>query len=192
MMFSTLRTATIGLLLAGAAPLLAQAASPPDAPAGAPGQPGAGKWGGPHGDRRGGGMFAGMSDAGQAIMRDAMKAGGDPRTEHDDVKAARERMLTLLDADTLDTSALKRAMDDERRAAQAGHDRRQAAMLAGFTKLSTADRKAFVANARAMKARMEARVGGMRGWGGRAGPRGPGGPGGPGGDMPPPPPPPMM
>jgi hypothetical protein len=140
------------------------------------------------GGRMAGAMFAGMSDAGQATMRDAMKAGGDPRSDHEAVKAARDRMLALLDADSLDVAALKRAMDDERKIAQASHDRRQAAMLAGFTKLSTADRKAFVANARTMKARMEARVGEMRGWGGRSGPRGSGGPQGPGGNMPPPPP----
>ncbi|KAB7646358.1 periplasmic heavy metal sensor [Polymorphobacter fuscus] len=172
------RLALIGVMLAGTAPLVAQTtpAAPSAATSATPdraaGKPGWHK--GKRGDRRPGGMFAGLSEAGRATMRDAMKAGGDPRSDRDAVKAARDRMLTVLDADRLDAGALKRAMDDERQAAQVGHDKRQAAMLAGFTKLSTADRKAFVANARAMKDRMEARIGKMRGG------RGPG-------DMPPPP-----
>lgn len=156
MMLSTLRAATIGLLFAGASPLFAQVAAPPAPPA--PMQHGM------HGDRMhvgrhgGGAMFGGLSEAGRATMRDSMRAGGGPRADRDAVKAARDRMLTVLDADNLDTGALKRAMDDERRAAQAGHDKRQAAMFAGFAKLSIADRKAFVADARAMRTRMEARV----------------------------------
>ena len=181
MMMLKLRAAALGLLLAGAAPVLAQMPPPP---VGAPGMPAAaGKRGGDQRGDRMGGMFAGMSDAGKAMMRDAMKAGGDPRTEHEAVKAARDRMMTLLEADKLDTAALKRAMDDERRAAEVSREKRQAAMLVGFTKLSVTDRKAFVANARAMKTRMEQRMGKMPG--GRGSMRGPGGPGG---DMPPPPP----
>jgi uncharacterized membrane protein len=180
MMTLRLRFAAIGLLLAGTAPVLAQTPPPPTDASGVAARHG--KYGDRMRDRMrdrmAGGMFAGISDAGQATMREAMKAGGDPRTDHDAVKAARDRMLGVLDADTLDTPALKRAMDDERKASQASHERRQAAMLAGFTKLSVADRKAFVANARSMKARMEARLGEMRGRGGRAGPRG---------DAPPPP-----
>jgi Spy/CpxP family protein refolding chaperone len=178
MMISNLRAITLGLLLASAAPVLAQAAPP------APGanatlvRP-------PRSDMRGGGMFAGMSEAGRATMREAMKAGGDPRAEHQAVKAARDRMLVILDADTLDTAALRRAMDDERKAAEATREKRQAAMLAGFTKLSVADRKAFVANARDMKERMETRM--AKGRGGREGHGGYEGRGGPGGHMPPPP-----
>jgi uncharacterized membrane protein len=85
-------------------------------------------------------------------------------------------MLTLLEADKLDSAALKRALDDERNAANANRERHQAAMLAGFTKLSVADRKAFVVDARAMKSRMESRMQHRRGKrGGMAG------------DMPPPP-----
>lgn len=180
MMMLTLRAATIGILLAGAAPLFAQVTAP-SAPAAvpAPAVPAspdmrAGPGGhAMHGELRGGsrgGMFAGMSGAGRTIMRDAMQAGGDRRTSHEAVKAARDRMLVVLDAERLDTAALKRAMDDERSAAQQGHDRRQTAMLAGFTKLSAADRRVFVANARAMRTRMEARIGKMHG--GRDGGRG--------------------
>jgi uncharacterized membrane protein len=173
MMISNLRAITVGLLLAGAAPVLAQAAPP------APGMAATATPPKRH-ERLGGGMFAGLSDAGRATMREAMKAGGDPRAEHQAVKAARDRMLVILDADTLDTAALRRAMDDERKAAEATREKRQAAMLAGFTKLSVADRKAFVANARTMKLRMEERVG--KGYGGREGR------GGHGDHMPPPPP----
>lgn len=171
MKISNLRAITLGLLLASAAPVLAQAAPPAPGMAATATPP-------RRAELRGGGMFAGMSEAGRTTMREAMKAGGDPRAEHEAVKAARDRMLVILDADTLDTSALRRAMDDERKAAEATREKRQAAMLAGFTKLSVADRKAFVRNARAMKLRMEARMG----HGGRHGApeeRGP---------MPPPPP----
>jgi Spy/CpxP family protein refolding chaperone len=186
MMMRNLRAAALGLLLAGAVPVLAQT-PPPAPPAGAPGM--GDRMADRMGDHMGGGMFGGLSEAGKATMRDAMKAGGDSRSEHEAVKAARDRMLALLDVDTLDTAALKRAMDDERKAAQATHDKRQAAMLAGFSKLSVVDRKAFVANARAMKARMEDRVGKMHGGrGGMGGMRGMGGRDG----MVPPPPPPMM
>lgn len=163
MTLSLLQSVVIGLLLAASAPVLAQ-----PAPAAAPGA--AASSGQPYA-RHGGGMFAGLSETGRATMRDAMKAEGDGRTDRAAVKAARERMLVLLEAETLDVPALRRAMEDESRAAQASHDRRQAAMLAGMTKLSPADRKIFVANARQMQARMAERVG-------KWSRRGPGGPGG--------------
>lgn len=191
MMMPSFRAAAIGLMVAGAAPLFAQVAAPaaPAAPAAASDAVRAERMAkraqlrsqvrmqhtGKHW-----GMYAGMSDAGKATMREAMKAGDDRRADREAVKAARERMLTALEAERLDAGALKRAMDDERKAAQAGHDKRQAAMLAGFTKLSAADRKAFVTNARMMKDRMEKRVIKLR-------ERKVGQPG----DMPPPPPPPM-
>jgi metal-sulfur cluster biosynthetic enzyme len=102
-----------------------------------------------------------MSEAGRAIMKEAMMAGGDRRAERAKVEAARERMLAALDADRLDTGAVKRAMDEERALAEATRQERQAAMLAAFGKLSTVDRKAFVADSRAMKNRMDKR---MQGW----------------------------
>lgn len=130
-------------------------------------------------DHRGNPMFAGLSDAGRAIMYAAMKD-ADPRGAREATGAARDRMLAILDADRLDVGALRRAMDDERESANAAKIRHQTAMIAGFQQLSLADRKAFVVNARAMRSRIEDRMGG---WKGR---RGPGGPGGPG-MMPPPP-----
>jgi uncharacterized membrane protein len=143
----------IALVLAAAAPVAAQ--MPPTAPASA----NAGVGGRMHGRA----MFPALSEAGRTMMMEAMRAGGDRRTERQSVAAARDRMLTLLEADRLDTAALRQALDDERNAANASRERHQAAMLAGFTKLSVADRKAFVADARAMKTRMAARLQGWRG-----------------------------
>lgn len=171
----SLRTVAIGLLI-GSAPVVAQTAPPPVPPAG-----GMMMHGGPGGPGRmhGGRMFASMSEAGRKTMMDAMGPRENRKAEHEQVRAARDRMLAVLDADRLDTAVLKRAMDDERAAANASRERHQAAMLSGFAKLSTADRKAFVADARAMKTRMESRMQKWRGKGGMDGM-------GDMGDMPPP------
>lgn len=148
------QTAAWGLLMA-AVPSAAQQAAPAAPPAG--GEMMGKRMHGGHRDR----MYASMSDAGRATMREAMGGGENRRAEHDQIKAARDRMLTLLEAERLDTAALKRAMDDERAIANASRERRQTAMLTAFGKLSVADRKAFVADSRAMKSRMEQR---MQGW----------------------------
>lgn len=162
------------LALACASPLLAQMPPPADPPMGGantgPAAGFAGRWAGRERP------FASMSEAGRAVMQNAMH-GADRKTEHDQVKAARDHMLAIVDADRLDTAALKRAMDDERRVATGSREAAQARMLDAITKLSPADRKAFVADARAMKARMESRMAEGRGRWGR---------GRPGGDMPPP------
>lgn len=103
--------------------------------------------------------FGAMSDAGRQAMMSAMRADRVANAaEHDRVKAARDRMLAVLDAERLDTAALKRAMDDEREGANAMKARRQSAMLAGFQSLSLADRKAFVADARSLRDRVERRA----------------------------------
>jgi uncharacterized membrane protein len=164
-----LRTVAIGMMVAVATPVLAQMPPPQDAPQGGRMmKPGMFK-----GDR----AFPSMSEGGRKTMMEAMQAGGDRRQGRDAVKAARDRMLTLLEADKLDNGALKRAMDEERNTANASRERHQAAMLGAFTKLSVADRKAFVTDSRAMKSRMEQR---MQDWRGKRGGRG---------DMMPPPPP---
>jgi hypothetical protein len=111
--------------------------------------------------RKGERMFPSMSEAGRATIREAMMAGGDRRADRAKVEAARERMMAALDADRFDAAAVKRAMDEERALAEATKLERQAAMLAAFGKLSAADRKAFVADSRAMKDRMDKR---MRDW----------------------------
>jgi Spy/CpxP family protein refolding chaperone len=150
----TLRAAAFGLLIA-AVPAAAQQAAPTPPAAGDMMHK---RQRGGHGER----MFPSMSEAGRATMREAMAAGDNRRTEHAQIKAARDRMLTLLEAERLDTGALKRAMDEERTIANASRERRQAAMLTAFGKLSVADRRAFVTDSRAMKSRMEERVEGWR------------------------------
>jgi len=151
-----MRAATLGLLMI-ASPVLAQTPSPA-----ADGVSSSG-----HGEgRMGGRMFASLSEAGRATMREAMQ-GGDRRAERAEIKAARDKMLTVLEAERLDAAALKRAMDEERTIAARSHEQRQTAMLNGFTKLSAADRKAFVTEARQMREkvqeRMQNRMGGQRG-----------------------------
>ena len=172
-MTTTPRLLAAALLLA-AAPALAQTTPPP--PAGAappPGATGVAPRGyvrdrpGPMSPMMHGGMFKSLSPAGKATMREAMK--GDEaarRAEREAVKAARDRMLAILDAEKLDVAALKKAMADERAAANAGRERMQASMATAFTKLSLADRRAFVAEARQMRARMDER---MKGWKQRGG-----------------------
>ncbi len=102
-------------------------------------------------------MFAGMTDAGKAVMRTALRD-ADPQTDRATTDAARDRMLTVLDAERLDIGALKRAMDEEREAASVAKARHQAAMIAGFQQLSLTDRRAFVVNARAVRNVMKDRV----------------------------------
>jgi uncharacterized membrane protein len=176
--------------LAIGAPLAAQS-TPPSAPP--PAGPAMQAWapeGGPHGP---GGMrghgghdgmmpmmgFEALSPDGRKIMIDAMRSAGESgKATHEQVKAAREKVLAVLEADRLDVTALKRAMDEEQAAVNAQRDRMQAAMIGGFSKLSLADRRSFVAYSRAMKNRMEARMEKWREMRGQGGP-----------DMPPPPPP---
>jgi Spy/CpxP family protein refolding chaperone len=142
---SMMRAAGLGLLLL-AAPVAAQPAAAP--PAGAEG-----RWMGREG------QFSGLSEAGKATMREAMRGSMEGRqAEREQVRAARDRMLTLLEADRLDVAALKRAMDEERSLAAASQERRQAAMLAAYQKLSVDDRKALVAGARRSREEMQDRM----------------------------------
>lgn len=134
------------LLLGAALPALAQVPPPPGAPITM--RP----LGGPHGR-----MFGAMSDAGRATMMSAMRS-ADARADKDAMRAARDRMLDVLEAPRLDVAALRAAMEDEREASNAVRVRHQAAMLQGFQQLSLDDRKAFVADARAMRERMDERM----------------------------------
>lgn len=109
-----------------------------------------------HGDMM---RFGSMSEAGRKAMMTAMM--GDraaSRADHDRVRAARDRMLATLDAERVDAAALRRAMDDEREAANAMKARHQAAMATALLSLSAADRKAFVEDARSLRTRIERRV----------------------------------
>ena len=153
----TPKTLLLAALLA-AAPAFAQPAPP---------APPAAHHAGPHygaGSKMGRhmGMFPSMSEAGRAIMREAMMAGGNRRDDRQKVEAAREKMLAALEAERFDGGAVKRAMDEERSLADATRQQRQAAMLAAFQKLSPEDRKAFVTDSRAMKTRMQGRMDGWR------------------------------
>jgi Spy/CpxP family protein refolding chaperone len=159
----TPKTLLLAALIA-AAPAFAQTApSGPPAPAQMghhAGQKGPhGMQRGPHGGAR---MFPSMSEAGRKAMHEAMMAGGNRRDDRQKVAAAREKMLAALEAERFDAGAVKRAMDEERALSDATREQRQTAMLAAFQKLSAEDRKAFVTDSRAMKARMQGRMEGRR------------------------------
>jgi Spy/CpxP family protein refolding chaperone len=171
--------AVAALLLA--TPALAQ--TPPPAP-GAPPPHMAGEGRGGHDRMMGHRMFPSMSEAGRATVREAMMAGDDRSASRQKMEAVRDKMLTVLAADRLDLAAVKRVMDEERALADASRTAKQAAMLAAVQKLSAEDRKAFVADSRAMKERMGKR---MTNWRERWQQRGHHGKRG---DMPAPPPPP--
>jgi Spy/CpxP family protein refolding chaperone len=134
-----------------ATPALAQPAPP------APPSASADMRGGEHG-RGGHRMFPSMSEAGRAIIAQAMLSGDDRDATRQKIEAARERLLAALAADRFDIAAVKRAMDEERAVGEAGRNAKQAAMLAAFQKLSPEDRKAFAADSRAMKERMGKRM----------------------------------
>jgi Spy/CpxP family protein refolding chaperone len=103
-------------------------------------------------------MFPSVSPEGRAILRETMR--GDP-ADRQAIRAARDRINGLVGAERLDTVALKREMDAERRLVDSHHAKRQASMLAAIQKLSPADRKAFAADARRGRDRVEMR---MRQW----------------------------
>lgn len=102
-------------------------------------------------------MFTALSPEGRRTMIEAMRS-TDRAEQRQQLRDARERMLAVLDAERLDTAALRRAMDDERRFADASREARQAALLAGYSKLSLADRRAYVAEARSLKGRVDERM----------------------------------
>lgn len=144
------------------APALAEPAPPPPPAGMAPPPMGmGGEMGAGMGGTMGARMFPSMSEAGRKAIHEAMMAGGSRQDQRQKVEAAREKMMVALEADRFDPAAVKRAMDEERAIADGTRQQRQAAMLAAFGKLSPEDRKAFVADSRAMKARMQAR---MEGW----------------------------
>lgn len=149
---ATVLATVLASVLAAASPAIAQPAPPP--PPDAPG------YSDRAGDRRG--MFPSMSEAGRATIMEAMRSAGDHRETREKVEAARERMLAALEADRFDAAAVRRAMDEERSLSDISRQQRQAALLAAFQKLSPADRRAFAADSRAMKNRMEQRVAGWR------------------------------
>ena len=106
-------------------------------------------------------MLAGMSEAGRAVMRAALRSADEPGAKAA-TAAARDRWLALLDADRFDPVALRRAMDEEREAANAAKARHQTALIAGLSQLSLADRRIFVANARILRERLEGQAAELR------------------------------
>lgn len=103
--------------------------------------------------------FVTMSEAGRQAMMVAMQGNrAADRADRERVRTSRDRMLGVVEAERLDTAALRRAMDEERDAANAIKARRQAALATALTSLSVADRRAFVEDARGMRERIERRV----------------------------------
>ena len=160
-----LKAAALLLAASTAMPAFAQAAPPagPDGPGKriiiqrferGPDGHGQGMMGGHGGPGMMGGTLAGLTPEGRKILGDAMRdnRGGEGR---DAVDAARDKMLQLLEADRLDVPALRRAMGEEHRLAEAQQQRHQEAMLAAFQKLSLRDRKAFSVGMRNQHYRME-------------------------------------
>lgn len=148
-----LMAAALAVLIAG--PALAQAAPPP--PAGArTDAPRDKDFRRHHGER----MFPGVSAEGRQTLLTAFRDPGD-KASRDQIRAARDRVAALLSADELDTGALRKAMDSERALIDAQQKARQERMITAYQKLSPADRKAFVADARAGRDRMEKRMGEM-------------------------------
>lgn len=149
-------SASVASVLLAAAPAIAQtppAAPPPAAMPGGQGHKGHNMGGGGHRMK----PWANLSPAGQAVMRDMMRQGMD-EGQRAPLRAARDRITTIVAADRLDVAALRSAMDDERRLMEAEHVRRQEAMVAALQKLSPADRKLFAQNAQAGRARMHQRM----------------------------------
>jgi uncharacterized membrane protein len=100
-------------------------------------------------------LFPNVSEDGRKILRETMRP--DP-ADREALRAARDRINTLVAADRLDVAALKRAMEDERRLVDSQHAKRQATMIAAFQKLSAADRKAFAQDAQRGRQMMDARM----------------------------------
>lgn len=101
-------------------------------------------------------MFQDMSPEGRAIMRQAMRDARESDTVVA-IHAARGRMLDILAADPFDAAALQRTMQEERQLVLSQHQRMHAAMVAGFSRLTPADRRAFATSARAAREWMEDR-----------------------------------
>lgn len=101
-------------------------------------------------------MFGAVSPEGRQILGEAMRAV--TREDRAALVAARDRINALVAADKLDLRAVGQAMEAERRMVDAGHAKRQAALLAALPRLSQEDRQAFAEDARTGRDNMEARA----------------------------------
>lgn len=138
-----------------AAPALAQSAPPPPPlPPGADSAPTMrGNIFERRGDRGGYGMFRNVSPEAQAVLTDAF-TGPNPASDRQDVRAARDAILRVLEADRLDTAALRRAMDEERRIIDRQQTARQERLLSAYQKLSLEDRRALASDGRQARDRV--------------------------------------
>ena len=148
------RAALAALAFGFTAPALAQSAPP------APPAPSMQEYGGKHGGYHGFGglraMMRNLSPEGRETLSQAMRSVRQDGTR-EQIEAARARMLDLLAAERLDVAAIQRVMLEERNLAAGKQQRMQAAMLGAYQRLSLADRRAFVASAREVRARVEER-----------------------------------
>ena len=151
------RAALLALLLSAAASAPGLALAQPVASPAAS-MPGMGGIGQPLGS---GALLRDLSPAGRAIVRQAVRTANADGTRQQ-IEATRARMLDILAADPLDVGALGRAMIEERTLAQGQQSRMHSAMLGAFQKLSVADRRAFVATAREVQARIGERRAAMK------------------------------
>ena len=154
-----IRAAMILALLAGAAPVAAQ--TPPPPPPGA--TDAKVRRGGPSADL----LFAGVSEPGRAVLREAMPQARPDKADQQRIRTVRMRVLDLLAADKLDVAALRRAQAEERAIVAQMTDATQERMLAAVQKLSVADRKAFAANMRRIDDRVRDHLQKARGAAGR-------------------------
>jgi Spy/CpxP family protein refolding chaperone len=157
-----MRHFALGLALALAAPAAVAQAPAPSSPPGPNATPERTERGmRAHQMRRA--LFADMSPEGRQALAEAMRS----ETRAEDrarIRAARDRINSLVAAERLDVAALRRAMEEERRLVDQQHAARQARMLAAFQRMSAADRKAFAENATRGRQMAESRAEEWRAW----------------------------
>ncbi len=96
-------------------------------------------------------IFVDMSPEGANIIAEAIKAPQIP-SNVEEVRRARQRVLDLISAESLDIAAIRKAQSEERSLAIKEHARSQEKMLKAYQRLSLSDRRAF---ARGMREREE-------------------------------------
>lgn len=97
--------------------------------------------------------FTDMSPQGLALIGEAMKRERMPANA-EQVRRARQKVLELLVADTLDIGAIRKAQAEERALAIKEHALAQEKMLQAYQQLSLADRRAFANGMRMQEERM--------------------------------------
>ncbi|MDT7934548.1 MAG: periplasmic heavy metal sensor [Sphingomonadaceae bacterium] len=147
-MISALRTAALAALVGAAAlPAAAQDMPPPPAPGlGNPGRPGGLR-----------GTMSQLSPEGRQALKQAMQSlRGDGTREQ--IQAARQQQLDILGAETFDAAAMQRAQMAERNLVTGQQQRRQAALLAAYSRMSAADRRVLAQAANQGRAMVQNRL----------------------------------